>query len=79
MNLPRKRLEWHGGPTETVGYSSLPVMVWVLDEWFQRAHPHWEWWHRMWMRILPNWGDPFCAAYCFVFSVWVMQHDRRES
>lgn len=71
--MPRKRLEWRDKEGKA-SYTTLPLWAWLLDEWFQRAHPHWDWWQRMWAKVLPYWGDPLCAAYCFPFSNWIYQH-----
>jgi hypothetical protein len=54
--------------TGTIARDSYPVWAVVLDRWLSRGHPHWSWWNRVWTRLLPYWGDPFCVAYCLVWS-----------
>lgn len=60
-----------GGDPEDGGgfitYRRVPIQWWLLDRWLLYGHPHWDWWHRLWLRILPYWGDPFCAAYTIVW------------
>ena len=82
MRVPRVE-EWSaaGDPKDGVGfitYHRVPVHWWLLDRWLAFGHPHWDWWYRLWGRILPYWGDPFCAAYITVWSrlYWPREEDR---
>jgi hypothetical protein len=79
MRVPRVE-EWRaaGDPQDGVGfitYHRVPIHWWLLERWLSFAHPHWDWWCRVWGRILPYWGDPFCAAY---ITVWSRLHWSRE-
>lgn len=60
-----------------IEHVSVPIWVWLLDKWLAR-HPHWNWWGHMWGKLLPEWGDPFCAAYCFVWSKFYYRQERTE-
>ena len=70
MRLPSIE-EWSavGDPDDGSGsitYRRVPAHWWLLDRWLERGHPHWRWWYRLWARLMPYWGDPFCAAYTVV-------------
>jgi hypothetical protein len=65
--------EWSaaGDPTDGLGfitYRQIPIHWWLLHRRLTYGHPHWGWWYRLWGRVLPYWGDPFCAAYTIVWS-----------
>lgn len=82
MRLPRVE-EWGGAgsPEDGVGfitYHRIPLHWWLLHRWLEFGHPPWDWWHRMWGRSLPYWGDPFCAAYITVWArfYWSREEDR---
>lgn len=74
--------EWHESGNDlyklgTVSHTRLPRLLWLTDIWFERAH---EVMYRIpgysafWHKVNPDWGDPFCAAYCFPFSNFVFRH-----
>ena len=70
---PRLIDEWgYGGdPEDGTGFIThrrVPAHWWLLGRWLERGHPHWDWWYRAWGRLLPYWGDPFCAAYTVVWT-----------
>ena len=72
MRLPTIE-EWSavGDPEDGSGfitYRRVPAHWWLLDWWLERGHPHWRWWYRLWGRLMPYWGDPFCAAYTVVWA-----------
>lgn len=43
----------------------------LIDTWFAR-HPHWRWLER----LSKDWGNPWCAAYCFSWSNFL--HNRAQ-
>jgi hypothetical protein len=74
------REHWEEAGNKLYGSGSLrllrtPVILDVLDTWFSR-HPHWEWWHNLWSKINPDWGDPFCAAYCYAWSKFYYRYEQ---
>lgn len=76
-----RKIEWHEAGNRLYGSgsverSSVAAHWWLLDRWLGYAHPHWEWWDSLWSRLIPYWGDPFCAAYC---CVWSQFYHRRTS
>jgi hypothetical protein len=71
MRIPRVQ-EWDAAGTADDGvgfiaFRRIPVHWWLLDRWLSIGHPHWGWWYSAWSKLIPNWGDPFCAAY---ITVW---------
>lgn len=38
--------------------------LYIADKILER-HPHWAWWQYIWGKILTDYGDPLCFAYCF--------------
>lgn len=73
------KTEWQEWGNETTGTGYIAVVeipwpLWILDQLMQR-HPHWGWWYAMWTRLLPGWGDPLCAAYCFPWSNFYWRHN----
>lgn len=77
--LPRVA-EWSssGSADDGVGvieYRRIPLGWWLLDPWLLFGHPHWEWWYRAWSRVLPYWGDPFCAAYATIWGRIYSAHE----
>ena len=79
MRVPRvEERSTRGAADDGVGvieYRRVPLGWWLLDRWLLFGHPHWEWWYRAWSRILPYWGDPFCAAYT---TNWSRIYNARE-
>jgi hypothetical protein len=82
MRVPRIE-EWSaaGSAEDGVGfvtYHQIAIHWWLLHRWLEYGHPHWDWWYRMWGRLLPYWGDPFCAAYLTVWSrfYWSREENR---
>jgi hypothetical protein len=76
--------DWHEQGNDlhklgTISHTRLPRLLWLADRWLSEAH---EWPYRIpgyasfWNKVSPNWGDPFCAAYCFVFSPYVFRHTK---
>jgi hypothetical protein len=57
-----------GDGNGSIHLESAPLHWWLLDRWLELGHPHWEWWDRAWGRVSPWWGDPFCAAFLFVWA-----------
>lgn len=51
-----------------ITFRRVPVHWRLMHAWLEHGHPHWSWWYRLWSRVLPYWGDPFCAAYTVVWS-----------
>lgn len=50
---------------------SIPLHWWLMDIWLEHVHTWYKkipGWHSFWGKVNPNWGDPFCAAYCFTWS-----------
>jgi hypothetical protein len=71
--------EWSAGgdPADGSGYITVRRVAahwWLMDRWLGYGHPHWEWWNRAWTRLLPYWGDPFCAAYTVAWSRLYWEH-----
>lgn len=72
MEVPRVE-EWSaaGNPSDGTGfisYERVPLHWWLLHRWLEFGHPHWDWWHRLWQKLSPRWGDPLCASY---IAVWL--------
>jgi hypothetical protein len=80
------KAEWHEAGNEIYNYGAIirekvPWIVWFLDKWLGYGHEWWAkipGWHWFWNKILPDWGDPFCAAYCFCWSDFVWKHTKQE-
>lgn len=72
MRAPRVEDWGAGGDPEdgsgVISYWRVPIHWWLINRWLEFGHPHWGWWYRLWGRVLPYWGDPFCAAYTCVWS-----------
>lgn len=60
-------------PEMTSTYA-IPIFLWVIGRWLERGHPHWEWWQWVWLRLIPDWGDPFCAAFTTKWSPYYWAH-----
>lgn len=74
------KIEWQewGNWTEQSGHIAkveIPWVWWLMDHWLAH-HPHWRWWRWLWGKLLPNWGDPFCAAYCTVWNRLYWPHEK---
>lgn len=60
---------------------SVPFPLWVLDLWFESVHNWWgkiPGWDKFWGKVNSNWGDPFCAAYCFPWTNFYWNHRVEE-
>jgi hypothetical protein len=82
MRVPRIK-EWGaaGDPDDGaafITFKRIPLHWWLLHHWLEYGHPHWGWWHRFWMKVVPYWGDPFCAACLTAWSrfYWSREEDR---
>lgn len=83
--MPTKILweEW-GNKTRGTGSitrSSIPLHWYLLDIWLERVHERWAkipGWHKFWSWLIPDWGDPFCAAYCFPWSNFYWRKRKEE-
>lgn len=69
---PRK-IEWHEAGNDLYNTGGVwrethPFWAYTMERWLDRGHPHHHLWNAAWQRIYPYWGDPFCAAYCQVWS-----------
>ena len=78
-----RKTEWHeaGNAVYKTGHlerTSVDAGWWLLDKWLGFAHPHWGWWNDLWTKLIPYWGDPFCAAYCSVWSNFYHRRVRSE-
>ena len=70
------RILWHEQGNRlykrgTIVREKVNFIWWILDRWFDIIHNLWgkiPYWDTFWVKISPHWGDPFCAAYCFVWS-----------
>ena len=77
---------WHEAGNEVFNSGSIirekvPWIIWFLDNWLSYGHEWWAnipGWHWFLGKILPDWGDPFCAAYCFRWSDFVYKHTKQE-
>ena len=78
-----RKTEWHEAgndlyKTGNIERTSVGLGWWLLDTWLAWVHPHWDWWNSAWSKLIPNWGDPFCAAYCLVWSNFYHRRVRSE-
>lgn len=73
------KTEWRESGNKFSGSGNIerlkyPLHLWLLDRWLEK-HPHWHLWKLLWGKILPYWGDPFCAAYCLAWSKFYFRYE----